>query len=767
MSEAHRAPGPDTHPHTHNNTHTSKDLPDHLPQRSIFSPESDDDTQTTQNITSLAGEGFCPIGFCPTPAEQSAGPSVVPAPGLSPVGGEGFWPTPAEQFSCSVTPAPRFSAPAATYGRHKKVKHGEKSPKSKNTPKPHALVKQYHHHKNGNSLLGGGGLHSYMKKTSTLHVNLEVANKAAAPATSAAAPTNSGQKGRDHTQVGDGSAVPVNAMPSNGEGFGGASHKPDKPCESRSQVRPGNTQVATETVGLVNASPLGDEGLGDGFRPADKTCKPGRTDESLSGSGYETVNPYGPLATNDKRKRKRTAAERSNKSSLHKAQVPPSKAGGAPSKVSPKVGVAPSKVTLTTPAWRKPEIIDLSNAKQGTAGNQGASDPPTAVAGDPRAPGVSKSKKVTPPPIVVKSVTNFATFRDKLSEATGGRFEADARGPSLQITTKTLEDHDKAQQALQALGLEFHTYRPKHLATVDVVIKGLPSFFTEEEIEAELRGLDFEPTSVHRFKSPKGADTTTVAISLTNKKESEGIFKVKYLLNMRVTVEAKRRKHLSLCTRCAAFGHTQNFCKNKAICSNCGRPRGEKNFECKYEATNCVTMIPPRCLRCAKAGRAEQETHNSISLQCPLYLEEVDKILERKAQAEGAKTKPQTPRFVEAPKPSGPSPWQTIPAVKPSSGPQQNGQANPPLVPKPATVPPPKTVTPTPQALDMQNLLGPGFIQSLLGPIIQEVKATIQALVAEAVQWLRDSLTSFGPQLASALKDALSSAIPAALTQNA
>jgi hypothetical protein len=62
---------------------------------------------------------------------------------------------------------------------------------------------------------------------------------------------------------------------------------------------------------------------------------------------------------------------------------------------------------------------------------------------------------------------------------------------------------------------------------------------------------------------------------LEAKENNKSMYEIKYLCNMKITVEAPRKKSdIQQCTRCQCYGHTQTYCARPYICVKCG---GEHN----------------------------------------------------------------------------------------------------------------------------------------------------------------------------------------------
>ena len=72
----------------------------------------------------------------------------------------------------------------------------------------------------------------------------------------------------------------------------------------------------------------------------------------------------------------------------------------------------------------------------------------------------------------------------------------------------------------------------------------------------------------------------------------KSIFDLYFLFNMKITVEAPRKKNsIVQCTRCQSYGHTKTYCARRFVCVKCGGDHD--TAECAKDPDS-----PPTCALC-------------------------------------------------------------------------------------------------------------------------------------------------------------------------
>ena len=127
-----------------------------------------------------------------------------------------------------------------------------------------------------------------------------------------------------------------------------------------------------------------------------------------------------------------------------------------------------------------------------------------------------------------------------------------------------------------------------------MVLRNLHHSIPPNEIQAELETLGHKVRNVlnicHRVtKEP----LPLYFVDLWPQDNNKSIYDLQFLCNMKITVEAPRKKnHIVQCTRCQSYGHTKFYCSRPYVCVNFG---GEHN-------TTMCTKDPTAPTTCALCG---------------------------------------------------------------------------------------------------------------------------------------------------------------------
>ncbi len=242
-------------------------------------------------------------------------------------------------------------------------------------------------------------------------------------------------------------------------------------------------------------------------------------------------------------------------------------------------------------------------------------------------------KRVKVPPIVVTSVTDLASFRMQLSnhEDTRGlkvSFQVGRRG-ECRVLTESLQDHTTFCGYLKNHLHKFYTFDTKSAKPFKVVMKGLSSEQSTDEIKNELQVLlGFAPSQVILMKKKSNANSRfglsqqNYLIHFNrNEVNNLKIFdKVQFLFHVRVKWEHYRKhggngQNITQCRRCQLFGHGTDHCNMEPKCMICGNLFHTKG-ECPVKES--------AAFKCANCG----ENHKSNFWDCPIR----KRVLESRAK---------------------------------------------------------------------------------------------------------------------------------------
>lgn len=163
---------------------------------------------------------------------------------------------------------------------------------------------------------------------------------------------------------------------------------------------------------------------------------------------------------------------------------------------------------------------------------------------------------------------------------------------------------------LDKQNIEYHTYRLPQDKTIDVVVKHVPTDFTDEEVGEELKALGFADFKLMRVWGKDKKPIPVISLYLKNNGKNEEIYSVDKLLNCIVLVEPKKKFHnIPQCANCQRYGHTKNYCKLSPRCMFCTDA---------HPSAECDKMVGEEAIKlCVNCG----ENHSANYRGCKYYAE--------------------------------------------------------------------------------------------------------------------------------------------------
>lgn len=198
------------------------------------------------------------------------------------------------------------------------------------------------------------------------------------------------------------------------------------------------------------------------------------------------------------------------------------------------------------------------------------------------------------------------------------------------VVTSSKEDFKFVRQKLSASKIKYFTYTPASEKIKKVVLKGLPSVYSEEEVKVDLetQASDVISVSLMKSRSFKGeARSNCFLVSFpwsTNIGEMQQ--KVQYILFHRIKWEEYVKPHQyrnTQCFNCQEFGHAAYNCGKDSKCVKCGGPHESKKCSKSKEE-------PAKCANCG-------QNHPANYRGCEKH-KEFEKL--KKPQKKSAKKKP-------------------------------------------------------------------------------------------------------------------------------
>lgn len=293
---------------------------------------------------------------------------------------------------------------------------------------------------------------------------------------------------------------------------------------------------------------------------------------------------------------------------------------------------------------------------------------------DPSAP----AKEYRPPPIVIRNKAKWVSIAGHISSSKLNFTKARAIQDGIQIQPATQQDFREITRLLDVAKEEYHTFLLPEEKPLRVVIRGIDPAIDIEDVKEFFSVSEFPVTSVRRTTGRDNRPLKLIMVTLDRSPEAKGIYKMKTVLHLPITVETPNRKpnQVSQCHKCQRFNHSQRGCHAKPRCVKCGGDHHTATCQKKKEQD-------PLCCNCGG-------THPASYRGCTGFPKT------RRPQA--TPTKPTQPASTARPIPKPPtnmSAWPALPSRQPTAH-----KPNPePTIPAPPTsipAPPPKTQTPKP-----------------------------------------------------------------------
>lgn len=273
---------------------------------------------------------------------------------------------------------------------------------------------------------------------------------------------------------------------------------------------------------------------------------------------------------------------------------------------------------------KKPKILNENLTKNkfavlATLNNEESSDPMNEAERDRSSQSRQKNPEVNsrPPPIFVNNIANFSDLNKEFAKHIGINkctFKI-ANKNSTKITVDTIENYRTIVKILNSHNAEYHTYQIKQERSFRIVIRGLHSSVDTEDIKIALSGEGHVVRAVLNIKNYKTKEALPLFfVDLEPKENNRDIFRLYYILNTKIKVEAPKKQSLVQCIRCQQYGHSHNFCKKSPRCVKCG-----KDHLTAY--CNISRECDPTCALCGG-------NHPANYKGCSVYLE----ICKRKNQ---------------------------------------------------------------------------------------------------------------------------------------
>ena len=209
------------------------------------------------------------------------------------------------------------------------------------------------------------------------------------------------------------------------------------------------------------------------------------------------------------------------------------------------------------------------------------------------------------PPIVVQG-SNYKTTINLLNTYKINDYSLKIISVGIKITVQSSESFNILKEKLIESKIEFFSFSPIYEIPLKILIFGLPSTITTDDIKNSLieQGITSEDIfNIQPIYYKNNTDKIKFHLLKLNK---QNIPKQKILninIIMRVIVKMKLSNnfinHPTQCRRCQMYGHGTSYCYKKIKCLNCGE---------NHENKDCPTPALPKCANCSGDHLANSKT---------------------------------------------------------------------------------------------------------------------------------------------------------------
>lgn len=214
----------------------------------------------------------------------------------------------------------------------------------------------------------------------------------------------------------------------------------------------------------------------------------------------------------------------------------------------------------------------------------------------PKASAASSKRENYVPPIILRdsNLWNHLSLHLKKNKISYERAKSTEEG--IKIHPTTADDYRKIIKHLDEKKYPYHTFQLPQDKHLHVVIRGIPTSYTPEEVKEELEHQNYHPQAVFRM-TKRDKQPIPLILTLIPKTEHH-IFQITNIFGLSVRMESlKNTSKQNQCRNCQKFGHGQQMCKAAPKCLKCGED---------HHTTTCQKPrdIPAVCANCRGAHPA-------------------------------------------------------------------------------------------------------------------------------------------------------------------
>lgn len=188
-------------------------------------------------------------------------------------------------------------------------------------------------------------------------------------------------------------------------------------------------------------------------------------------------------------------------------------------------------------------------------------------------------------------------------------------GHIIKVMPKDIQTYKTIREHFIANNVSHYTYQLKSEKAYRVVLRGLHASEDTTAITRELEHIGHKVRQIVSIRHRSTKEPLPIFyVDLEPQQNNKEIFDVRYLNQMKITIEAPyKKKEIIQCKRCQRFGHTKNQCFRPYRCVKCGN---------EHSTTQCIKK-PDTEATCANCN----EKHPASYKGCKIYKQYKERIL--------------------------------------------------------------------------------------------------------------------------------------------
>lgn len=213
----------------------------------------------------------------------------------------------------------------------------------------------------------------------------------------------------------------------------------------------------------------------------------------------------------------------------------------------------------------------------------------------------AQKEKMAHTPITIKRREDWKLVENMTKAHKVNYTRATTTRHGIRIQPQTIDDYRKLRKLLETNEIPMTTHTLRDERPLKIVAKGIPTEFTTEELEEDLRAKGYPTRKITRMTGREKRQLPMVLIDIERKYKS--IYEIDKIMGINIQLEGLRRREIIQCHRCQEYGHVQRNCTAEYRCLKCGE--NHSTHLCVKERTT-----PAKCANC-------DGPHPANSIKCP------------------------------------------------------------------------------------------------------------------------------------------------------